>query len=85
MPRKYGNFLGRRGDRVADCAALEMLCGGNSTAGSNPALSAKRMCRKLRQPARGGITRHPVVVCAILDHYRANRHASPLRRILRVW
>ena len=30
----------RRGDRVADCAALEMLCTGNSTAGSNPALSA---------------------------------------------
>ena len=30
----------RRGDRVADCAALEMLCCGNATAGSNPALSA---------------------------------------------
>ena len=31
-----------RGDRVADCAALEMLCCGNATAGSNPALSAIR-------------------------------------------
>ena len=31
---------GRRGDRAAEGAALEMLCGGNSTAGSNPALSA---------------------------------------------
>src|SRR5262245_58314455 len=30
----------RRGDRAADCAALEMLCGGNSTGGSNPPLSA---------------------------------------------
>ena len=29
----------RRGDRAADCAALEMLCGGNFTGGSNPPLS----------------------------------------------
>jgi hypothetical protein len=30
----------RRGDRAAEGAALEMLCGGDLTAGSNPALSA---------------------------------------------
>lgn len=30
----------RRGDRVADCASLERMCGGNSTEGSNPSLSA---------------------------------------------
>src|SRR5438552_2463798 len=30
----------RRGDRAAEGAALEMLCGGNSTMGSNPILSA---------------------------------------------
>ena len=29
----------RRDDRVADCAALEMLCPGNRTGGSNPPLS----------------------------------------------
>jgi hypothetical protein len=29
----------RRGDRVAEGAALEMLCGRKFTAGSNPALS----------------------------------------------
>jgi hypothetical protein len=29
----------RRGGRVADCAALEMLCPGNRTGGSNPPLS----------------------------------------------
>ena len=29
-----------RDDRVADCAALEMLCPGNRTGGSNPPLSA---------------------------------------------
>src|SRR5262245_14121189 len=34
------SFLTRRGDRAAEGAALEMLCGGNLTAGSNPALSA---------------------------------------------
>ena len=28
-----------RGDRAADCAALEMLCPGNRTGGSNPPLS----------------------------------------------
>ena len=33
-------FRHRRGDRVADCAALEMLCTGNGTEGSNPSLSA---------------------------------------------
>ena len=33
-------FADRRGDRVADCAALEMLCAGNRTGGSNPPLSA---------------------------------------------
>ena len=32
---------GRRGDRAADCAALEMLCPGNWTGGSNPPLSAR--------------------------------------------
>ena len=32
----------RRGDRVVDCAALEMLCAGNRTGGSNPPLSAER-------------------------------------------
>ena len=32
-----GTFLG---GRVADCAALEMLCTGNGTGGSNPPLSA---------------------------------------------
>ncbi len=31
----------RRGGRAADCAALEMLCGGNLTGGSNPPLSAR--------------------------------------------
>jgi hypothetical protein len=30
----------RRGARVVELAALEMLCGGNSTVGSNPTLSA---------------------------------------------
>jgi hypothetical protein len=30
----------RRGVRVAEGARLESVCGGNSTAGSNPALSA---------------------------------------------
>ena len=30
----------RRDDRVADCASLERMCGGNSTEGSNPSLSA---------------------------------------------
>jgi hypothetical protein len=30
----------RRGDRVADCAALEMLCTREGTQGSNPCLSA---------------------------------------------
>ncbi|VTS03032.1 Uncharacterized protein conserved in cyanobacteria OS=Rubidibacter lacunae KORDI 51-2 GN=KR51_00014660 PE=4 SV=1: Uma2 [Gemmata massiliana] len=30
----------RRGGRVVDCAALEMLCTGNRTEGSNPSLSA---------------------------------------------
>ena len=34
------NSAVRRGDRVAEGAALEMLCAGNCTAGSNPALSA---------------------------------------------
>ena len=38
---KYADGLSpRRGDRVADCAALEMPSCGNATAGSNPALSA---------------------------------------------
>ena len=31
----------RRGDRAADCAALEMLCLRNGTGGSNPPLSAR--------------------------------------------
>ena len=36
--------ISRRGDRVAEGAALEMLCAGNPrTAGSNPALSAKKL------------------------------------------
>ncbi len=36
--------ISRRGDRVAEGAALEMLCAGNPrTAGSNPALSAKEL------------------------------------------
>jgi hypothetical protein len=30
----------RRGDRVADCAGLEIQCGSNITVGSNPTLSA---------------------------------------------
>ena len=30
----------RRGDRVDDCAALEMLCTRKGTQGSNPCLSA---------------------------------------------
>ena len=30
----------RRDDRVADCASPERMCGGNSTEGSNPSLSA---------------------------------------------
>ena len=42
--RKYSNsspsIYYRRGDRVAECAALEMLCTGNGTEGSNPSLSA---------------------------------------------
>ena len=42
--RKYSNsspsIYYRRGDRVAECAALEMLCAGNGTEGSNPSLSA---------------------------------------------
>ncbi len=33
-------FRLRRDDREADCAALEMLCGRESTEGSNPSLSA---------------------------------------------
>lgn len=31
-----------RDDRAAYCAALEMLCTGNSTEGSNPSLSAMK-------------------------------------------
>ena len=38
---KYADGLPiRRGDRAADCAALEMPSCGNATVGSNPALSA---------------------------------------------
>ena len=33
----------RRGARVAELAALEMLCTGNRTVGSNPTLSATRI------------------------------------------
>ena len=32
-----------RGDRVADCAGLEIQCGSNITVGSNPTLSASSM------------------------------------------
>jgi hypothetical protein len=46
--RKYSNsspsIYYRRGDRVAECAALEMLCTGNGTEGSNPSLSAISFC-----------------------------------------
>src|SRR5438132_6617862 len=34
---------GWSGDRVVDCAALEMLCTGNRTEGSNPSRSAGRI------------------------------------------
>ncbi len=37
--RKDGRNQARRGDRAAEGAALEMLCGRKFTAGSNPALS----------------------------------------------
>ena len=37
----------RRDDRVADCASLERMCGGNSTEGSNPSLSAIFLLHKL--------------------------------------
>src|SRR4051794_22969703 len=38
-----GELSIRRGDRAAEGAALEMLCGGNSTKGSNPFLSAAKI------------------------------------------
>ena len=54
---KYADGLPiRRGDRVADCAALEMPSCGNATVGSNPALSAApfkeviRLARAAVQP-----------------------------------
>gem|GEM_PF-5974932 len=38
----FGRMAGLwRDGRVADCAALEMLCPGNRTGGSNPPLSAQ--------------------------------------------
>ncbi|GEM_PF-4259179 len=36
-----GRIVFRRGDRVADCAALEMLCTRKGTEGSNPSFSAR--------------------------------------------
>ena len=53
-----------RGDRVVDCAALEMPCPGNWTVGSNPTLSADfarahrsskfALARPLQRPIHGG-------------------------------
>lgn len=39
---RWRSNASRRDGRVADCAALEMLCGRNVTGGSNPPLSACR-------------------------------------------
>lgn len=36
-----GRIVFWRGDRVADCAALEMLCTRKGTEGSNPSFSAR--------------------------------------------
>ena len=43
-------FSIRRGVRVVDGATLERLCGGNSTGGSNPPLSATKATLRERIP-----------------------------------
>ncbi len=52
----YIMTLRRRGDRVADCAALEMLCTLTGTQGSNPCLSAIFIIPKSKQGSRSMLT-----------------------------
>ena len=45
-PLRLHHFLLWRGARVVELAALEMLCTGNRTVGSNPTLSVRKIRMK---------------------------------------
>src|ERR1043165_3305375 len=72
----------RRGAGVAELAALEMLCTGNRTVGSNPTLSAtqsplflKAMEIALTHVSRGKSKKRRNLICRLQRSFRLNLSA----------
>ena len=72
-----------RGVRVVDGATLERLCGGNSTGGSNPPLSAKLKAANLQfsyhpQTKFASVTKSSRSLQARRTHESERRSSEPL-------